>query len=82
MDLEQRLRVGVRVVRVEPKLEHGTVTVKFTVGATSQDAQQQLLKAFEESKSFSHVELFSVDTPKQAGADVLTLEFSAIYTGI
>jgi Tfp pilus assembly protein PilN len=83
MDLEETLPVGVRVLRIEPKLEHGTVTVKFTVGAISQDAQQQLLKAFEESKSFSHVELFSVDAPRQpGGADVMTLEFSAIYTGV
>lgn len=82
MDLEHTLPAGVRVVRIEPRLDRGTVSVKFLVGASSQDAKQKMLDAFEESRSFTHVELFSESVPKQAGSDALMVEFSAIYTGI
>lgn len=82
MDLENLLPVGARVVRIEPKLDHGTAAVRFVVGATSQESRDQLLKAFEDSRSFSHVEVYSVSLPKQAGSDPFTVEFSAIYTGI
>ena len=82
MDLERTLPAGVRVVRIEPRLDRGMVTVRFVVGASSQDAKQKMLDAFEASPSFTHVELFSETVPKQASSDALTVEFSAIYTGI
>jgi Tfp pilus assembly protein PilN len=85
MDLEHTLPPGVHVVRIEPKLENGSVAVKLVVGASSQDAKLGLLKAFEGSKSFSHVELLSMELPRQGsvpGGDLLTIEFSAVYTGI
>jgi hypothetical protein len=82
MDLEHTLPSGVHVVRVEPRLDRGTVSVKFLVGALNQEAELKMLKAFEESKSFSHFELQSEALPRQAGADALTVEFSVIYTGI
>jgi DNA-directed RNA polymerase subunit H (RpoH/RPB5) len=82
MDLEHTLPSGVHVLRIEPKLDRSTVSVKFAVGASSQQAKVELLKAFEESKCFAHIELTSEQLPKQASADVLTLEFSAVYTGI
>ena len=82
MDIELTLPAGVLVVRIEPRLDRGTVSVKFLVGASSQDAKQKMLDAFEESRSFTHVELFSESVPKQAGSDALMVEFSAIYTGI
>lgn len=82
MDLEHTLPAGVHVVRIEPRLEQGSVSVKFVVGASSQEAKLQLLRAFEDSKSFSDVKLYSEAAPKQPGADALTVEFSAIYTGI
>ena len=85
MDLEHTLPPGSHVLRIEPKLDRGSVTVKFVVGASSQDTKVKLLKAFEDSKSFSHIELTSEAAPKQgssAAADAFTVEFSAIYTGI
>ena len=83
MDLEQTLPTGVHVLRIEPKLEHGTVSVKFEAGASSQDSKAQLIKAFEDSKSFSDFVLSSEGVPKSpGGTDVLNLEFSVIYTGI
>lgn len=82
MDLEHTLPAGVHVVRIEPKLERGSVAVKFVVGTANRESRIQLLKAFEESKSFSHIELLSTELPKQGSTDALTVEFSAIYTGI
>lgn len=85
MDLEHTLPPGVHVLRIDPKLENGSVSVKFVVGGSSQEAEGQLLKAFEESKSFTHIELTSVGLPKSGNpgaTDVFNAEFSAIYTGI
>lgn len=85
MDLEHTLPPGVHVLRIEPKLQNGTVTVKFVVGGSTQEDKVRLLKAFEESKSFSHMELTSTGLAKQGSsvsADVFTTEFSAIYTGL
>jgi len=83
MDLEKTLPSGAHVLRIEPKLDRGSVVVKFVVGTSTQDAKIQLLKSFEDSKSFSHIELFSSQVPKnQQTTDVMTIEFSAIYTGI
>lgn len=82
MDLEHTLPPGVHVLRVEPKLDRGSAAVKFVVGASSQEAKVRLLKAFEESKSFAHIELTSEELPKQGSTDAFTVEFSAVYTGI
>jgi hypothetical protein len=83
MDLEHTLPAGVHVVRIEPKLDHGTVSVKFEAGASSEEAKIELFRAFEESPSFSHFVLYSENVPRQGTtADALVLEFSVIYTGI
>jgi hypothetical protein len=83
MDLEHTLPAGAHVLRIEPKLDKGTVAVKFVVGTASQGTEVKVLKAFEESKWFAHVEMLAAELPKQGGGtDVLTIEFSAIYTGI
>jgi hypothetical protein len=82
MDLEHILPSGVHVVKIEPKLERGSVSVKFAVAGSSQEAKLSLLKAFEDSKSFTHIELISSELPKHGSADVFQAEFSAIYTGI
>jgi hypothetical protein len=83
MDLERTLPRGAHILRIEPKLDRGSAEVKFVVGTSTPEAKIDLLKAFEDSKSFSHIELFSSQVPKgQGGTDVLQVEFSAIYTGI
>jgi Tfp pilus assembly protein PilN len=79
MDLEHTLPPGVHIVRIEPKLEKGIVSVKFIVGAANADAELKLLKAFEESKSFSQVELISEHAGNQPGSDPVTVEFTAVY---
>lgn len=80
MDLERTLPPGVHVVRISPTLDKGTLAVKFTVGAVSEDAKLKLIKAFENSKSFSHVRLDSEKLASQPGMDPLTIEFSAVYS--
>jgi Tfp pilus assembly protein PilN len=79
MDLERTLPPGVRIVHIQPRLEKGIVTVHFVVGATNQEAKLKLLKSFENSSSFSHVELLSDRATNQPGADPLTIEFVAEY---
>ena len=80
MDLEHTLPPGVHIVRIEPKLEKGIVSVKFVVGAMNQEAELKLLKAFEDSKSFSQIELISEHAATQPGADPVMVEFTAVYT--
>jgi len=82
MDLEKTLPPGVHVVRIEPKLEKGVVTVHFFVGATNQESKIKMLQAFENSRSFSHVALLSEKAGNQPGADPLTVEFIAEYRTI
>jgi hypothetical protein len=82
MDLEHTLPPGVHVLRIEPKLDRDSLAVKFVVGASSQEAKVNLLKAFEGSKSFAHIELTSEAAPKESSKDAFTVEFSAVYTGI
>lgn len=85
MDLEHTLPAGVHVLRIEPKLESGSAAVKFEVAGSTQEAKVKLLKAFEDSRSFTHIELTSEGIPRQSGTsstDVFVVEFSAIYTGI
>src|SRR5271165_2786611 len=74
MDLEHILPPGVHIVRIEPKLDKGIVSVKFVVGAVNQESELKLLKAFEESKSFSQVELLSEHIETTQGGDPLTVE--------
>jgi Tfp pilus assembly protein PilN len=79
MDLERGLPPGVRIVRIEPKLEKGIVTVHFVVGAASQEAKLKLLKSFENSSSFSNVKWLSEKAATQPNSDPLTIEFVAEY---
>jgi hypothetical protein len=84
MDLEHTLPPGVHVLKIDPKLENGSAAVKFIVGGSSPDSKVKLLRAFEDSRSFTHIELTAEGLPKQGntGTDVFLMEFSAIYTGI
>jgi Tfp pilus assembly protein PilN len=84
MDLEHTLPPGVHVLKISPTLENGSASVKFVVAGSSEDAKVKLLKAFEDSPSFTDVELTADTVPKTGTptTDVFTVEFSAIYTGI
>ena len=82
MDLEKTLPVGVHVVSVQPKLEKGQMSVRFIVGASSEEAKIKFIRAMESSPAFSNVVLQDVRQPGQSAnsADQAIMELSAIYT--
>lgn len=81
MDLEKILPAGVRVVSIEPKQEKGRVEVKFIVGATSDETKLKFLKALEDSKTFSHVELINQHfSSPGTGGDQIVIELNAEYS--
>ncbi|MGA2099335.1 MAG: hypothetical protein ABSH39_23875 [Candidatus Acidiferrum sp.] len=81
MDLEEVLPAGVRVVSIEPKQEKGHVEVKFTIGATSNEAKVKFIKALEDSKTFSHVQLVNTRLSTTAtGGDPILVELIAEYS--
>src|ERR1700685_3150176 len=78
MDLEKVLPAGVRVVSIEPKQDKGRIEAKFTIGASSDEAKLKFLKALEDSKTFTHVELVAEHHPAGvAGMDQIVVELSA-----
>lgn len=82
MDLEKILPAGVRLVSVEPAHEKGRVTIKLTVGASSDEAKLKFLHALEESPAFTHVELINERTNPSAtpGADRMEIQLTAEYS--
>jgi type IV pilus assembly protein PilN len=79
MDLEKVLPAGVRVVSIEPKQEKGRIEVKFIIGATSDDAKLKFVKALEDSKTFTRVELISEQRPTAGTGDQIVVELTAEY---
>jgi Tfp pilus assembly protein PilN len=84
MDLERTLPPGVHVLKIEPTLDNGSVAVKFVVAGSSEESKVKTLQAFEDSKSFTQVELTGEAIPKEGEktTDVFLVQFSAIYTGV
>ena len=82
MDLERTLPPGVRVVRIEPRLDKGIVTVHFVVGAVNPEAKLKLLKSFENSSSFANLKWGSERAATQQNMDPLTIEFVVEYSNI
>jgi len=81
VDLEKVLPNGVRVMDIEPSQVNGQAAVKLTVGAVSEEAKMEFLKALEDSDVFSHLELTSVRSPVQeSSGDKVVLELTVIYS--
>jgi len=82
MDLEDTLPAGVRVVSVEPKQDRGRVEVKLVIGATNNDAKLKFLQAFEDSRTFTDIQVVAVraGSPTNNG-DPILLELTAEYAG-
>lgn len=81
MDLERVLPAGVHVVSIMPAQDKGRVEVKFTVGATSDQAKLKFLKALEDSKSFTGIKLIDERVPAQhTGEDQVIVELIAEYS--
>jgi type IV pilus assembly protein PilN len=87
MDLERVLPGGVRVQSIEPKQEKGRVHVTLTVDTSNEEAKLKFLKALEESKVFTHVEIVKEQVPSGAAPGVVigeqkTVELNAVYARI
>ena len=81
MDLGRILPPGVHVMSIEPKQEKGRVEIKFTVGATSDETKLKFLRALENSKTFTHIELLREHAPTQATTgDQTVVELTAEYS--
>jgi len=81
MDLERILPAGVRVVSISPKQEKGRVEVKFTVGAVSNEAKLKFIKALEDSKTFTHIQLDDEHRPTSGpGADQILVSLTTEYS--
>lgn len=80
MDLERSLPEGVRVVSISPKMSEGRVEVKIVIGAVSDESKLKFLRALEESKEFSRIQLQAETRPSRPGeADKVYLELVARY---
>lgn len=81
MDLEKVLPAGVHVVSIIPAQDKGRVEVKFTVGATSDEAKLNFLKALEDSKTFSNIQLIDERQPSQrSNGDQVIVQLKAEYS--
>jgi hypothetical protein len=82
LELEQVLPGGVRILNIEPKLDSGQATVKFTVGAMTEEAKRNFLSSLERSGAFTRVQLMNVRMAEQGEAvDPIVLELTAVYLG-
>jgi type IV pilus assembly protein PilN len=87
MDLEHVLPGGVRVNSIEPRQEKGLVLVKLTVDTSNEQAKLSFLKALEDSKVFTHVEVVKEQAPTATGpgavvGDQKTVELNTVYSRI
>jgi len=81
MDLEKVLPLGVRVLSIEPKQVHGQASVKLSIGAASNEAKLNFLRALEQSTVFSHLNLLTVrSTAGDPGGDQVVIELTLLYS--
>jgi type IV pilus assembly protein PilN len=83
MDLERILPPGVHVVSIQPKQVEGHVEVKLTVGATSDETELKFLRALEESKEFTEVQLQNSQHANPTGnlsGDQKVMELTTVYS--
>jgi len=83
MDLERILPGGVRVISIEPKQVGGHVEVKLTVGASNDETELKFLKALEDSKEFSEVQVLNVHKPNSTGntsGDQEVVQLTTVYS--
>lgn len=81
MDLEKILPLGVRVLSIEPRQVHGQASVKLSIGAASNEAKLDFLRALEQSNVFSHLNLLTVrSSAGDAGGDQMVIELTVLYS--
>jgi Tfp pilus assembly protein PilN len=81
LDLERQLPGGVRILTLSPSLDGDHVRVKMRVGALSDKSKLDFLKALEDAREFSGLELVSETRPGKSSEekDVVQLDLEADY---
>ena len=80
--LEHVLPGGARVLNIEPKLNSGQATVKFTIGAMTEEAKRNFLTSLELSSEFTKIQLTNVRMAEPGETvDPIVLELTAVYLG-
>ena len=83
MDLERILPGGVRVISIEPKQVGTHVEVKLTVGATNDEAELKFVRALEDSKEFTEVQIQNVHHAGSLGnssGDQEVIQLTTVYS--
>jgi type IV pilus assembly protein PilN len=84
MDLEHVLPSGVRVISIEPRQVGGHVEVKLNVGAASDEAALKFIRALEESKEFTEVQVQNVVAQGQSvgsqSGDQKVVQLTTVYS--
>ena len=83
MDLERLLPGGVRVISIAPTQVSGRVELKLTVGAASDEAGLRFVRALEESKEFTGVQILDDRRGTSSGnqiPDQRIVQLTTIYS--
>jgi len=73
------------VVSIEPKQVKGRVEVKLTIGAATDEAKLKFLRALEESKQFTDVQVQNEHATTPAGnqsGDQRVVQLTTVYSRI
>ena len=81
MDLERSLPDGVRIVSIEPKLAEDHVELKLTIGARNDESKLKFLRALEDSREFSDIQVLGESRAGRPGdADLVVMGLIARYS--
>jgi Tfp pilus assembly protein PilN len=80
MDLERNLPDGVRVVSIEPRLADDHLELRLTVGAKSDEGKLRFLKALEDSRAFSDIQVLGETRGGRSGDDQVLMALNARYS--
>ena len=81
MDLERTLPDGVRIVSIDPHLSEDHLELRLTIGAKTDDGKLKFLKALEDSRAFSSIEVLGeTRTGGKGGDDQVMMSLNARYS--
>jgi Tfp pilus assembly protein PilN len=81
MDLERSLPDGVRVVSIEPRLADDHLELKLTIGAKTDEGKLKFLRALEDSRAFSDIEVLGESrSAGRQGDDQVLMALNARYS--
>jgi len=80
-DLERNLPDGVRIVSIEPRLASDHLELKLTIGARTDEGKLKFLKALEDSRTFSDIQVLGEARTGRAGdTDQVVMALNARYS--